>query len=108
MKDRFKHRIWLTISQKFELTDILRKMGKELKFRDEQLKELQEEGDFIKIHEFLKGKRYLIVLDDVWAKIGGIFPDDNNGSRVLLTTRLQDVAKEADLMCCCACRGSSL
>ncbi|KAK4394880.1 Disease resistance protein RPM1 [Sesamum angolense] len=43
------------------------------------------------------GRRYLIVLDDmwtteVWDDLKRIFPDDVNGSRIMLTTRLLDVA----------------
>ncbi|CAN4096517.1 unnamed protein product [Withania somnifera] len=45
----------------------------------------------------LKGKRYLIVLDDMWKSEAwdGIrlwFPCENNGSRILLTTRNTEVA----------------
>ncbi|KAI5678068.1 hypothetical protein M9H77_09018 [Catharanthus roseus] len=41
--------------------------------------------------------RYLIVLDDIWSTeilndFKPIFLDDNNGSRIILTTRLMDVA----------------
>ncbi|KAH6780331.1 hypothetical protein C2S52_011568 [Perilla frutescens var. hirtella] len=48
------------------------------------------------VYKNLKGKRYLIVLDDVWRKsdwddFKTMFPDDGNGSRILLTTRLSDV-----------------
>lgn len=46
--------------------------------------------------------RYLIVLDDIWSTeilndFKPIFLDDNNGSRIILTTRLMDVAGS-----CCA------
>ncbi|KAL0417275.1 UNVERIFIED_CONTAM: putative late blight resistance proteinR1B-16 [Sesamum latifolium] len=45
----------------------------------------------------LKGRRYIIVLDDMWSTkvwddMKRIFPDDGNGSRIMLTTRLQGVA----------------
>ncbi|KAL8490069.1 hypothetical protein ACS0TY_025821 [Phlomoides rotata] len=46
------------------------------------------------LKEYLKGKRFLIVLDDVWNKsvveyLQSSFPDNQNGSRVVLTTRLK-------------------
>ncbi|KAF3320451.1 putative disease resistance protein [Carex littledalei] len=49
----------------------------------------------------LEAKKYLIVLDDVWTnnlwtQIEEALPDENNGSRVLLTTRSYNVAKHAD------------
>ncbi|XP_047949127.1 putative late blight resistance protein homolog R1A-10 [Salvia hispanica] len=60
------------------------------------------------LREILKGKKYLIVLDDVWGskyveyhlqqsykyeknEMKNPFPDQRNGSRVLLTTRLHQV-----------------
>ncbi|KAL0421808.1 UNVERIFIED_CONTAM: putative late blight resistance proteinR1A-4 [Sesamum latifolium] len=48
-----------------------------------------------------KGRRYLIVMDDmwdtkIWDAVRRLFPDDGNGSRVLLTTRISDVAKYAN------------
>ncbi|XP_039130253.1 probable disease resistance protein At1g58602 [Dioscorea cayenensis subsp. rotundata] len=49
----------------------------------------------------LKKNKYLVILDDIWSKeawdtIEGLLPDMMNGSRVLLTTRKQDVALHAD------------
>ncbi|KAK7263979.1 hypothetical protein RJT34_31579 [Clitoria ternatea] len=45
----------------------------------------------------LKRKRYLLVLDDLWKtqdwdKVQNAFPDDNRGSRILVTSRLKEVA----------------
>ncbi|OIT22275.1 putative late blight resistance protein -like r1b-16 [Nicotiana attenuata] len=52
------------------------------------------------IYKKLKGLRYLVVMDDIWS--GDIwdlmtrtFPDDNNGSRIILTSRLNEVAMHA-------------
>ncbi|EYU21105.1 hypothetical protein ABFS82_12G038800 [Erythranthe guttata] len=54
-----------------------------------------------KVYKSLKGRRYLIVMDDVWSTkawddIRNMFPDDDNGSRIVLTTRLSDVASYPD------------
>ncbi|XP_054796738.1 putative disease resistance RPP13-like protein 3 [Prosopis cineraria] len=53
-----------------------------------------------KIHESLRGKPYFVVLDDIWIPevwhaISDIFPDDKNGSRILITSRLEQVARVA-------------
>ncbi|KAH0668764.1 hypothetical protein KY289_023257 [Solanum tuberosum] len=49
------------------------------------------------LSRILHSRRYLILLDDVWDfkvwdDLNDCFPDDDNGSRILLTTRNCDVA----------------
>ncbi|XP_049387363.1 late blight resistance protein R1-A-like [Solanum stenotomum] len=49
------------------------------------------------VYRGLKGRRFLIVIDDIWSteawdQMQRIFPNDDNKSRILLTTRLQYVA----------------
>ncbi|CDP12821.1 unnamed protein product [Coffea canephora] len=49
------------------------------------------------LYQRLKGKRYVIVLDDVWDIDGWnllkhSWPDDCNGSRILLTSRFQNLS----------------
>ncbi|XP_022846281.1 putative late blight resistance protein homolog R1A-3 [Olea europaea var. sylvestris] len=51
------------------------------------------------LYKNLKGRRYLIVMDDLWDKetwedLRRLFPDDKNGSRVLFTSRMKNVAME--------------
>ncbi|KAL2514250.1 hypothetical protein Fot_28221 [Forsythia ovata] len=57
------------------------------------------------IKDFLRERRYVLVFDDVWSihpweAIRYALPNENNGSRVILTTRFMDVAsscsKETD------------
>ncbi|EYU29511.1 hypothetical protein MIMGU_mgv1a025857mg [Erythranthe guttata] len=49
------------------------------------------------LYQSLIGRKYLIILDDIWSievweKIKSYFPDNNNGSRIIVTTRLSNVA----------------
>ncbi|CAI9095214.1 OLC1v1031101C1 [Oldenlandia corymbosa var. corymbosa] len=51
------------------------------------------------LYKQLKGKRYLIIMDDVWSTkawhdLQLSFPNDSNGSRILMTSRLQDVVSK--------------
>ncbi|KAH6777724.1 hypothetical protein C2S51_009036 [Perilla frutescens var. frutescens] len=54
-----------------------------------------------RVYKTLIGRRYIIVMDDMWStevldNVKRLFPDDSNGSRIMLTTRLSDVAAYAD------------
>ncbi|KAJ4784808.1 Disease resistance protein (CC-NBS-LRR class) family [Rhynchospora pubera] len=104
------HRIWATISQNFELVDVLRKLLREVLKQDVEQGE-EEEYYRTKLYESLLEKKYLVVLDDVWPskklrddvwtdtfwnQIKEGLPDTQNGSRVLITTRSLDVAKNFD------------
>jgi hypothetical protein len=50
----------------------------------------------------LKGKRYLVVMDDIWRtevwdEVSSVFPINSNGSRILITSRNKEVALHASL-----------
>ncbi|XP_019164822.1 PREDICTED: putative late blight resistance protein homolog R1A-10 [Ipomoea nil] len=54
-----------------------------------------------RIYRYLKGRKYLIVLDDVWIEdcwddVKIVFPNEGNGSRILVTTRHLHVASYID------------
>ncbi|XP_061356352.1 putative disease resistance RPP13-like protein 3 [Gastrolobium bilobum] len=58
---------------------------------------LKEKELKTKVRECLKGNKYLTVLDDIWKtqvwdEIEDVFPDDKNGSRILITSRIEEVA----------------
>ncbi|CAN6227096.1 unnamed protein product [Urochloa humidicola] len=55
-----------------------------------------------KLNEHLKDKRYLIVIDDVWSlpaweAIRVKLPENNCGSRIIVTTRIETVAKASSV-----------
>ncbi|KAL0342475.1 UNVERIFIED_CONTAM: putative disease resistance RPP13-like protein 3 [Sesamum calycinum] len=90
----FDRRIWLTISQEYSSREILMGLLSDRKDQvsDETLAELGQP-----LHQMLFGRRYLIVMDDMWSTgawndLKLFFPNISNGSRVLVTTRLTDVA----------------
>ncbi|CAL5030023.1 unnamed protein product [Urochloa decumbens] len=53
------------------------------------------------VREYLQNKRYFVIIDDIWSKqawkiIQCAFPQNKNASRIMTTTRIQDVA----IFCC--------
>ncbi|GER53701.1 disease resistance protein RGH3 [Striga asiatica] len=53
------------------------------------------------LYQSLYGQRYLIVMDDIWGtdawdKVKRFFPVNNNGSKVLITTRPSNLALQLD------------
>ncbi|KAH0466008.1 hypothetical protein IEQ34_006111 [Dendrobium chrysotoxum] len=67
---------------------------------------MQSEMDLInKLKSLLQNKCYIIVLDDIWnidawESIKHALPENNNGSRVIVTTQIEEVANN-----CCAGAG---
>ncbi|KAH0694281.1 hypothetical protein KY285_021378 [Solanum tuberosum] len=62
------------------------------------LKEMSENDLETHLHNLLKECKYLVVVDDVWHReawesLKRALPDNNNGSRVILTTRKEEVAE---------------
>ncbi|XP_047968392.1 putative late blight resistance protein homolog R1A-10 [Salvia hispanica] len=96
--DHFSYRAWTTISQDYNMPQILKSLlrcitGQECNQHTDTLK--------VMLHKNLYAKRYLIVLDDIWStklwdEMRMYFPDNSNGSRIVITTRESDVANYAD------------
>ncbi|KAK4425428.1 Late blight resistance protein R1-A [Sesamum alatum] len=96
----------VTVGDVFRLRDIqkalLISLGSALSMAQMETRELTEQFYLV-----LKGRRYLVVLDDVWSwrewgALRSAFPDDENGSAIVVTSRLQQVAEhtasDADLV----------
>ncbi|KAL2936514.1 Disease resistance RPP13-like protein 4 [Bienertia sinuspersici] len=96
MELQFEKRIWVSVSQKFTeeqiMKSILRNLG-DANIGDDR-------GDLLKrINQYLMGKRFLIVLDDVWSEDTSwwlrIFEGLPKGNRscIIVTTRIEKVAR---------------
>ncbi|KAK4722660.1 hypothetical protein R3W88_012893 [Solanum pinnatisectum] len=90
----FQTRAWICVSQQYSTPDLLRKMLK-------MLKEMSERDLETHLRNLLKVCKYLVVFDDVWHRedwesLKRALPDNNNGSRVILTTRKEEVAERVD------------
>ncbi|KAL5205028.1 hypothetical protein ABZP36_009899 [Zizania latifolia] len=111
---------FVSISKSFEVINVLKDIAKQvmgIEGKDKELHEMsrsdeveesfdkiREESITTMLHNFLKQRRYLIVLDDVWTAgtwdlinvRRQVFPDMKNGSIVLLTTRNLQIAEQAN------------
>ncbi|XP_057801574.1 putative late blight resistance protein homolog R1B-16 [Salvia miltiorrhiza] len=109
---RFDIRVWVTVSQDYNadvvLSALLASMEEFDKDRSEESKDRSKEEKELpgaKVHKILKGRRYLLVMDDIWSTdawddVRLILPDDGNGSRIILTTRETDMAAYACRLSC--------
>lgn len=93
-KKHFNSCVWICISQQFTVHGALKDIAKgAMGTQDfEEIGKMNEIETIKKIYNFLKDKRYLVVLDDVWRNedwdmIQAAFPDVKNGSRMVITTR---------------------
>nr|ALO62009.1 disease resistance N'-like protein [Nicotiana alata] len=99
VKDHFDLKAWFCVSEPYDAFRItkglLQEIGSfDLKM-DNNLNQLQ-----VKLKESLKGKKFLIVLDDVWNDnynawddLKNLFVQGNAGSTIIVTTRKKSVAK---------------
>ncbi|PHT44523.1 hypothetical protein CQW23_13681 [Capsicum baccatum] len=87
--------ISITVGQEYDKRNLLEKVYNQVTSPDSKLSENIDVAD--KLRKQLYGKRYLVVLDDVWEtdtwdKLKRPFPLVENGSRIILTTREMEVA----------------
>ncbi|MQM18113.1 hypothetical protein Taro_051100 [Colocasia esculenta] len=101
---RFDCVAWFNISQQYRVMELLQELVKKVaRVGAEAAGKMSREELEEKLYKSLEGRKYLIILDDVWDNnvwsiLNAHLPDIDaaNGSRVLITTRSIDVAKAAD------------
>ncbi|KAL2553215.1 Disease resistance protein (CC-NBS-LRR class) family [Forsythia ovata] len=97
----FDIRAWTTLSQKYNVQELLTSLLNSMTDVGHKLYQMKIEELKETLNKKLQCNRYLIVMDDVWEtnaweEVRRVFPDKNNGSRIILTTRLSNVAVYAD------------
>ncbi|PHT77668.1 hypothetical protein T459_15720, partial [Capsicum annuum] len=96
----FDVRAWATVFQQHNIKEILLSLLQSTIKMDDTVKTKVEAELVDMLQKSLKRKRYLIVLDDiwnceVWDGVRRCFQNENAGSRILLTTRNNEVARDA-------------
>ncbi|EYU17733.1 hypothetical protein MIMGU_mgv1a001335mg [Erythranthe guttata] len=99
---RYTARVFVTIGPKYRFSDILVDILRQLNAPGIDEVVLVESENVLgelkmMVYKSLKNLRFLVVFDDVWDRelYFGSFPNNQNGSRVLLTTRIAEVAQSA-------------
>ncbi|XP_031108578.1 putative late blight resistance protein homolog R1A-10 [Ipomoea triloba] len=99
IRSRFDLLGWATVSQHYDLRRILHDLCRSvIQMTDEEISKVESSAELAdKVRRRLMGQRYFLVVDDIWDSGGWddlqrCFPDESNGSRILLTTRLKEVA----------------
>ncbi|TQD75161.1 hypothetical protein C1H46_039301 [Malus baccata] len=96
----FKKKIWICVSDTFDVNSILHQMSEQLN-REKAPSKDNQNTLLLSLDEELKDKNYLLVLDDVWneeSKIWESFMEclsklsSAKGSKIIVTTRKEKVA----------------
>ncbi|KAL5988123.1 hypothetical protein ACLOJK_035886, partial [Asimina triloba] len=93
---------WVCVSQTYSVKELLQEVAVQVmclsktECSDLTIEALQE-----KLSGFLRKSKYLVVLDvmwkrEAWDELRAAFPDGKNGSRILMTSRIKEVALYAD------------
>ncbi|BAT91278.1 hypothetical protein VIGAN_06259600 [Vigna angularis var. angularis] len=112
--NHFDCRVWVYVSHECRVKELLlgllkhlmpnfeqqRRGNKKAKKNAEDVYNLSEEELKKQVKNCLERKRYLVVADDLWSwgdwdEVQDAFPDNNRGSRILITSRLKEVALHA-------------
>ncbi|KAL1823618.1 hypothetical protein DCAR_0311552 [Daucus carota subsp. sativus] len=96
----FYVRAWVTCSQIYHKRNLLLGILRSVAEVTDDVYQMDDNMLAHHLYRALMGRRYLIVIDDIWSReawddFKNCFPDDKNGSRIMLTTRLKVIASHA-------------
>ncbi|KAF6992831.1 hypothetical protein CFC21_009789 [Triticum aestivum] len=96
VKVDFDAAAWVTVSESYRIEGLLKKIaaqfGIAVDVADIEMRDLAES-----IHNYLQGKKFIMVLDGVWAarvwsEIRNVFPTSNCTGRFVITSRKHEVS----------------
>ncbi|KAM7502937.1 hypothetical protein LguiB_001841 [Lonicera macranthoides] len=93
----FHIRAWTRVSQLYQRRDLLLGILISIVELTDEIYKMSDQNLLELLKKRLLGHRYLIVMDDmwdnrVWNDLQRSFPDNNNGSKIIFTSRLAEVA----------------
>ncbi|RVW67827.1 putative disease resistance protein [Vitis vinifera] len=104
IQNHFCYRAWVYVSQEYNIRELLLGIANCVTTLTDEQKRKNENELGEEVYKCLQGKRNLIVLDDiwntdVWRGLSSYFPAESNKSRVLITTRREDIVVDAHSDC---------
>ncbi|XP_022878416.1 putative late blight resistance protein homolog R1A-4 [Olea europaea var. sylvestris] len=93
----FDVRAWCCASQAYQRRELLLDILSHFMELTDTSYQMSDEDLALSLYKSLNGMRYLIVIDDVWIidpwdDLKRIFPDDQIGSRIMITSRIDHAA----------------
>ncbi|XP_030958464.1 putative disease resistance protein RGA3 [Quercus lobata] len=96
----FQKRMWICVSDPFDQCKVAKAIINEVDPRHGHLDDTELQTLLCKIHDLIKDKKFFLILDDVWTEDSQkwepfklALENGVHGSRILVTTRKQRVAK---------------
>ncbi|CAK8577826.1 unnamed protein product [Lathyrus sativus] len=88
--------LWIVVSRDCDINKLMNDISNKLGIEEGFWNRSTQDQRVSKIYDRLKGKRFLLMLDDLWEKleldtIGVPVQKENNKSKVMFTTRFEDV-----------------
>ena len=95
-KNAFDIVVWIVVSKDFQIQKIQEEIAKKLSLTGQDWNQKDEDQKACDILNVLKRKKFVLLLDDIWAKvdlmkIGVPYPSRENRCKVVFTTRSLEV-----------------
>ena len=97
----FQLRMWACVSKDFDVTRLIKEILKSALGKIDET--LSLDWLPLRLRELIKGKKFLLVLDDIWnedskkwIELENLLFGDSKGSKILVTTRNSSVATITD------------
>ncbi|RVW62406.1 Disease resistance protein RFL1 [Vitis vinifera] len=99
---RFNTVIWVTVSKQVSVKAAQEVIRNKLQIPDSLWQGRTEDERATEIFNIMKTRRFVLLLDDVWqrldlSKIGVPLPEIRNRSKVIITTRIQEICNEMEV-----------
>lgn len=98
VRDYFELRMWVHVSEDFDVRTLIKEIHGAA--TGEINNNLSHDQVLTRLRDKLEGKRFLLVLDDVWnddrnrwLELKGLLTGGSEGSKIIVTTRSEKVAK---------------